>query len=84
MRIPCFAVALFSVFALVSSLRADPASDAHPRVSIESGHLTLTFDQQPGPDLYIVELSDELAQWHSGEAFMETVSTTPGPAARRR
>ena len=62
-----------------SALRADPASDANLRVSIENDHLTLTFDQTPGPDLYIVELSDELALWHSGDAFTETVSTVPGP-----
>ena len=43
-------------------LQADPVADANPRVSIEGGHLTLTFDQHPGPDLYIVEISDELAQ----------------------
>ena len=79
MRFPGLIVTLFSFLALVSSLSADPASDANPRASIENDHLTLTFDQAPGPDLYIVELSDELAQWHSGEAFMETVSTTPGP-----
>ena len=79
MRIPGLFVTLSLVFAFLPALSADPASDAHPRVSIENDHLTLTFERAPGPDLYIVELSDELAQWHSGEAFTETVSTVPGP-----
>ena len=56
-------ILLWLLVSIFPALRADPASDAHPRTSILSDHLTLTFDQQPGPDLYIVELSDELALW---------------------
>ena len=74
-----FVFILFFAIIAHHALRADAVSGANPRVSIENDHLTLTFEQKLGLDLYIVEISDELELWHSGDAFTEQVSTTPGP-----
>ena len=48
LRCGWFVSLCFGVFTSFT-LRADPVANTHPRVAIVADHLTLTFDQQPGP-----------------------------------